>query len=768
MAGNSLEELKAWMRETSRTFGWDALVALQGHELNRVLLRDHIVRLSQGNGLGTHDLEIPIRDTPVVHYLSGVRLGAPQVSFANANLQVNRTQLHLPVVNASLMMVETIAEQKKVLRLARFDPLNAPHLTMELPVSSDKGKALLDLAEGREPLLQIFQTPEQQRQGGEQLHESLKVLGDDQRRFNVLALDEGDNSFLHAHSFDARAHKRPDSPATHAAPQAVDEDGALLLFAKLEEGSSGDYPGNDSGYRYLIPDAQGDEAFTATILLSQAFMHRTTFANAVLQLLDGGDFDRVNDSTGRLTGLVAKSGELEVPGTAYQSADYQFESTRYSVSAMDGAAPLTVELHDDHALQRWQCPITVTVSYRPIGGTVWATYTARFAVHLEHALRFYEEVSEAAGMEAELSLPYRGDDEITHLEGLPESIDPKVRVQILDFVLQTLKRALLVRFSQLLNVTAPDQLFDGMRVAGDSAFVPTHLAMPFDRAAFGRVHALGTSFSVVPAHAVAIAGRKMQLGVEPARPVQWAVENLSEDGSNPGTVSPTGEYQAPPAHTMQGRFNQVLIIATDPDSRERSVALVTVQTSAISLQLHFQACYHSERVELTAGHTGAEPLVWSIKDPVPGESGTLVKSDLPDGDHAYIAAPRVTGKAYVIDQIEVKNSATNDSESAWMLVIQHEPAATIKPVIDPGLPPGQVQLQAWVNGFQVDGQWSLPTGGPGTIDDSGLYTHDPQAREPFALITVLIEGGELGNFEGHIVLPLPLSDFTAVLEALAK
>lgn len=48
MAGNSLESLLAWMKDTSRLWGWDAIVALDGQQLNTMLQQDYIVRLSQG------------------------------------------------------------------------------------------------------------------------------------------------------------------------------------------------------------------------------------------------------------------------------------------------------------------------------------------------------------------------------------------------------------------------------------------------------------------------------------------------------------------------------------------------------------------------------------------------------------------------------------------------------------------------------------------------------------------------------------------------
>ncbi|MNY26460.1 hypothetical protein D3C86_1603110 [compost metagenome] len=154
------------------------------------------------------------------------------------------------------------------------------------------------------------------------------------------------------------------------------------------------------------------------------------------------------------------------------------------------------------------------------------------------------------------------------------------------------------------------------------------------------------------------------------------------------------------------------------------------------------------------------PLNWSIKNPVPGESGQLVISTKPDGDRTYIAGPKVANKTYVLDEIEVTDSQGSLVRSAYVLVLQHEPGITIRPVEDSGLPEGQVQLKAFVNGHVMENaQWSLPLGGPGSLDESGLYSDDVNAKERFVLIMASVEVEPLGTFQGHIVLPLPLADF---------
>lgn len=125
------------------------------------------------------------------------------------------------------------------------------------------------------------------------------------------------------------------------------------------------------------------------------------------------------------------------------------------------------------------------------------------------------------------------------------------------------------------------------------------------------------------------------------------------------------------------------------------------------------------------------------------------------------------GKTYVLDEIEVSQGA--QTQSAYVLVLQNEPGATIKPIDNPDLPEGQIQLQVFVNDRLQVGQWSLPLGGPGSIDAAtGLYIQDFAAKERFVLITAAVDIPDWGIFEGYIILPLPLSNFPSVLEALAN
>jgi hypothetical protein len=762
MASNSLESLLAWMKDTSRMLGWDLIVALDGSKLNLGLQHDHIIRLSQGNDLGVITGSMDIPDTNITHYLSGFRLAAPQLSFNRASLQSARTALSLAVVGGTQMMVETVDGQKKILSLTALDPLDGSQLTMDIPLSANAGNVVLDLAKSEDVLLAWFRTPNEQREAGKLFKEWFDRLADDQRVYSLATLPDEGNPLMFTRRIDVRTQRRE---ASTLIPEAVNENGAVLLFASLVDGGPGSFPGDNSGFKYLIPDDDAQHGYSATELFSQALVHRAAFGYAVLQMLSDAEFEHIADGEGSLVKMVARRGALQVAAGSYQTLEYEFESDAFSLPAVGGAMPLTIEFDQNQVVQRWQGTCSFSFRYRPLGGTNWKTYTPVLNTDLLHEFRLWADESGVSAMEGELSTPYTHTQDVSVESGLPSS-PPRELEQINDFVTTTLKRALLEGFSNTLTTSAAETFVADVDIVGGSTLQTSHAALPFDQALFGQINASGASFSIVQQQPLVAAGKSLQLTTEPVRQnLRWTLESLSGSDGDPGRINDkTGLYSAPPVHAMDGSFNRVLAIANDNDSGERSVTLITVQANPITINPQIQLCYHGQRVELSAGQLDGTPLSWSIKNPVPGESGQLVVSTQPGGDHTYIAGSQVANRTYVLEEIEVRDSQGIETKSAWVLVIQKELLITVKPVENSNLPPGQIQLQAIFDEEPVAGTWSIQCG-PGTIDETGIYTDDPMAKERFVLIHVsaLIMGR---SFEGHLILPLPLADFSSVISAL--
>lgn len=766
MAGNSLESLLAWMKDTSRMLGWDLIVALDGHETNLGLKQDHIVRLSRGTDLGVITGSMEVDQTDITHYLSGFRLAAPMLSFEQASLQSAKTGLRLAVVGGMQIKVETVQGQKKIKSLTALDPLDGSHVTLDLAMTGDTRGVHLDLANSENVLLTLFRTPNEQREAGKLFKAWFDGLDSDQRVYTLGTLPDSVNPLMVSRHIDVRT--QPGN-TTAQAPGSGDENGAVLLFASLVDGGSGDFPGDNSGFRYLIPDDDAQHSYSATVLSSQALNRRAAYGSAVLQLLDEGEFNHVADEYGALARLVARRGAMPVVAGGYENLDFQFESDAFNLSGIEGALPLTVEFDQNQVIQRWRSTFNLSFRYRPQGGTNWKSHTAVFNINLLHEFRLWADESGAAAMEAELSTPYTHTQEVSVVSGLPET-PPAELEQIKDFVANTVKRAFLERLSNVLTMSASETFLKGIDVVGGSTLQASHVSLPFDLAMFGQINASGSSFSIVQQQPLVAAGKQLQLTTEPVREgLRWTLESLSGSEGDPGRIDEqTGLYRAPPAHAMNGSFNRLLAIATDADSSERSVTLITVQANPITINPQIQLCFPGQPVELSAGQFDGTALSWAIRNPVPGQSGRLEVSTVPGGDHTYIAGPKVEKKTYVLDEIQVQDSQGVESASAFVLVLQTEPGITVKVIGNPNLPEGQVQLQAIINGNPVNATWSLALDGPGSIDESGLYSDDIGAQERFVLINALVDGGGFGTFEGHMILPLPLADFPSVINALAN
>ena len=447
MAGNSLESLLAWMKDNSQMRGWDLIVALDGGKLNLGLQQDHIVRLSQGSDLGVISGSIEIPNTNIAHYLGGFRLAAPGLSFEHASLQSVKTALKMRVLGGTQMMVEREQGQNQILSLTALDPLDGSLLTLDVPLGADARHVQLDLANSDNVLLTLFRTPNEQREAGKLFKAWFDALGNPQRVYQLGTLPNDGNALMKPRKIDVRT-QRPDASAL-ASPTANDE-GAVLLFASMEDGRGGDFPGDNSGFRYLIPDNDGQQHYSATELFSRALIHRAAFGQAVLSVLEEGEFEHVVDEAGALAKLVAKRGELRIAADAYRTLDFEFESEAFSLPATGGAAPLTVEFEQSQVIQRWQGRFTLSFRERLLGGTNWTAYTAVFNINLLHEFRLWADETGATAMEGELSTPYTHTQEVSVVSGLPDLAPDKLE-QIKDFVANTVKRALLGQYSNTLT-----------------------------------------------------------------------------------------------------------------------------------------------------------------------------------------------------------------------------------------------------------------------------------------------------------------------------
>lgn len=757
MAGHTAESLLAWMKDTTRLRGWDAVIALDGAKVNGMLDETYRLGVEQGRSRPVPNGSVTIPDTQTSHFFSGCVLGAPALFFKHIPMERAALAWQLSLLGGLHTVVEDIHGQHIIQRISAYQPLDAPHLNLDLALDSQGPNLLLDVGQGANATLDFAGTPVEQRAIGKFFQSWLSSPDNQERVFKLSVFSDQSNELLQVRRIDVRS--QLESPEAEPGSSK----GALLLFTTMAYGVTGGLPDEDADFRYLIPN-DAKAGYTATAVFSAHALHRAAFGHAVMQLLQTNDFEFIVSDDRPLQRMIAQAGVFAVPKSEYESADFAFRSETFSVQAFNRQHPLTIDFEYNQVTQNWSFPCTLDFSYRALSGSQWQSRNATFNVSLKHEFHLTADDSEAQAMEGHLYTPYLYDEHVTPVAGLLDDLSAGEERQINGFVAYTVKHALLKGFSQTLDAGGAERFLDNWQLSGEQSLQPLRRQMPYDLAVFGRIVAAPAAFSVVEQQAVVIAGETLQLTTQPAREgLEWDVK-IPPDGiaGSYGSISKQGLYKAPELQNMPQHFQRVLVEAVDPVTLASSTVLITVVTSAISVNPLIEVCNHDERVKLSASHSRGGVLKWDIANRTP-ESGTL--EDDPQGGKFYVAGPAGQGKTYVLDQITVSDGQS--IQGIKVLVRRHAPTLVVRVVTSSG---GKVIMQASGNNVALEVEWRLD--GPGCLETDGLngvYTSLPGEPERFVVIFASYEDPwGFGTMQGHLILPLPLSDSPAVLQALAR
>ncbi|WP_295474913.1 hypothetical protein [uncultured Pseudomonas sp.] len=789
MSDNSLQSLLEWMANptTEILHGWDSIAALSRDKCNLLLAQAYIARFDSASYLPPISGRVTMVEGSFEQHIHDFVLDVPRLSFENANIDDSRARLSMSVMGGVQVAMKKDVDIWSAVRVDEIDPLQGPRLELELeldrvPGSVEAGgRVLLDLKHSDNFSLTFAQTEHERRLGGEFFKDLFNQLPDEQRLFVLGKIQPNDQLLLSPQSFRLRTQSKGQG----------DADGAILILICMQQSNEGAIPG--TGYRYLIADDAGKD-YSATVLLDRERVFEAGVLEMVADMIGGYHFTYQRDEYGKLLSATTTAGALEiapmlVPMPLPQfPGDGQFyilnvlcENLRFSAAAPH---ELKVTFNDQKAKLSWSAT---------------ANGDLRLSLQDMDDVFVSGEISFDVQMEAEYELSAV---DLTikrsHWEPIVRPIIPpeppeQARGGVKDLLLAILKASWhLISISigstlalgmvlasievhmvllQQLNKSLEALVRDSIRLNFSQSIVADALYLPHDLGAFGRIDPVLSTFAVTPMQPLIGAGETCLFGTLPAvAGLSWSVDDLQRSGREAGSIDQNGLYQAPAASAIEGRFLRVRVTARDPQTLYQSSALLTIVPSGLTVNPLIQLCDIGGRVELAAGQLGEGSLFWSIRDPVTGESGSLQPSDKPDGDHSYVATTQpIAHRSYVLDEIEVRNDSTGHVAQAHVLVLLEAPVLSIKVAQDAALAAGQVQLQAWKGSSQRKPEWSLPLGGPGSIDADGLYTADPQATERFVLVMAREDLIELVDlvFEGHIILPLPLADFPNELAALS-
>jgi hypothetical protein len=793
MSSHSLETLLAWMKVKSRMLGWGMIVALERSKANLLMRQEYIRRFESGSYLPPIEGEVSDGKDKWMKWIHDFVMDVPLLSFENADLNDSKAMLTMAVVGGSQINFTRDGVGWKVDEVDEIDPLQGPKLYLDLllnqvPGNVDvDGRVILDLRKSDHFRLTFGETSEEQRLGGNFFKDLFNQLDDDKRIWPLGRIERGTNALMRPLSFGSRTQA---SGTAARDPQSSEHgNGAILALVRMEGSDEGTYPGANSDFRYLIPDDAGKD-YSATVLFDNRRMLMSLLVDSIGEMIGKHDFEYLYNDRKELISATALGGQIVIPGAVYSETlhDPDYENgiecrIGYGAPTVLAANALIIEVGDDGFALRWEYSgesiLSGSATTRPMQQI---DYPFRYKTFIRATYKLVVEAGRfnlkriSCDIDADIVLPDLLADP-PETKGLPadywgylgRKLRELVEAQDLKPVIESALEA-----SVPVNLSLTAFVETIVRLNFGQAIQSSDIALPYDIGLFGRVNPAQTSFAVSPMQPLMAHGDTQQFTTVPVvEGVRWTVENLADGAGHPGDIdSVSGSYLAPPAASIEGRFKRVRITATAPGSSGyHSSALVSVLVSELSVHPLIQICDLGTSVELAAGTLGEGELVWSIKNPVANESGEVLPSDKPGGDHTYHHGPKVDSKTYVLDEVEVKNTRTNQTRSVHVLAQQRNPGITVK-VLSTDIAQGQVQLDARVNDKPKNVVWELPLGGPGSIEASteltGLYQADPTATERFVLIFAALDDPDWGKFEGHLILPLPLVEFPTVLEMLSQ
>lgn len=782
MAGNSKENLLAWLALESRTQGWDSVVVIDRSKLNLVLIQGYIDRFNSESYFP------PITDSvstvpTQTEYLYDFTLDYPRLSFENANLLDSKAALSMRVVGGTQVTIETNLGIGRAIRVDSTDPLDAPTLELvislsEAPGTVDSSKnAILDLAKGGEFRLTYADTEFMQEKLGALFRKKFEEVPAEKRIYVLTTLQEGGDKYMIPQRFAIRTQS---SGAAARNPLSSEfGQGAVVLFVAMEKGDSGGYP-DPSTFKYLIPDDAVEE-YSATALLSSKMLGRALFTRGLIAAFErvGAAFKETFEGN-KLTTIQATLGSYTVPsgyfdyGGSYPPP-WDVDADAFTINLAGTPLPIIADFTQANVGLKWQCAGSFSGTFKNRLNNTSSTFVAsyQFDIHREYILT--DGASPGTEPYFMLSPEYLI---MSCNVAMPAGVGGSYQQNLIE-----VSQYYIIEGATKFLYNIGDEFYDSdsvkssimgdVRIPFGNALEFKSLHIPRDAVLFGKVSPAVASFVISPLEVIVGHGATHSfLTVPVTRDLTWKVDHIPGGSGDEGQIDNAGKYTAPSAEKIKGAYIRVKVTATGANGYSSS-ALVSVVVRDITVNPVIQVCdaYDSslpgarQHRQLWAGTLGSGTLQWRLKDP--NKKGELVSNGEPRRGHDYLAMPKAVGAGFVVEEVVVTNLLTGKSQSSYVLVLHTSIGVSISIDTSASLPAEQLKLQGSINGvINKNITWTLLEGA-GVIDEvTGIYTVDPDAPEHFSVITALLDYTDmgLGKFEGFLILPLPLTEFASVLK----
>lgn len=769
--GNSKAELLEWMKGSSKTLGWDALIAVDRATINDVF-REHYIELFDG---GTPFPEITagvkINDS-AYRYFDRCVLSPPMLSFVDAKITDSR-----PVCNLSMeisggreVTLEYYgATQATALKISYITGINPSRLDMQAPVerrqvSGAVGAISVDLDHGVNYAVSSGVSELEVALTGALFKREIAAWPPEDRIWDINQLVSVAGP-LTVESFEFRCQQGPGA-STKAAENYGD--GAVIAFIQTKRGERGTLPTNEEALKYLVPDDDGESYSVTTVINFHSLASCVAydlFLSAPPEYFSPPYTPLVSELSG-FSAFFYDSGVMSYPefhAPVAGSSNYvRLKDVAWGMG--ESERPLFLLSSDSVdfdsgdiynfgclALGYYLC---TDIDYQEFRNNRWHDFRAALEASVSRKFR-YSLDTEAQKMKP--SLIRENQSNISATDRPAEDEPERAGGQSVLNAAQHVLHLNLAFIADSAVASLPDIALlplNSLLFSGHKKNYLTEHSRPFDTVLFGHIAPSITAFEITDAMLILGPGRQHPFQINTSTvTVTWSVSNIPGEAGLPTGVinATTGAYVAPAADQIPG--SQVRVKVTARSASLHASALVTVVAKELSINPLVQMIRTGNSCDLVARSLYGGSQVWEV-DPA---KGSLANSPNPDRTKRF-TAPDSPAPGTSLDLVEVKVTADGITEKAYVGVIHHNPVITVQAgTID--VAAQKVTLSGLMQGTPVPGITWRKLAGSGEIDaETGIFTAGAFLAEPFVVIQAEAFGGVL---TGYLLLPLPLAPYPA-------
>ncbi|POA82860.1 hypothetical protein C1882_20660 [Pseudomonas sp. FW305-E2] len=786
----TLAQYLQYLGEKPQTKNWGAILVYDRFKTNMLLTQEHIERFDGSHWLRPINLR-HLSETGSYIDLSELTFSKPSLTFVNSSIGSSDARLSLRMIGGTIkhLREKSTGDTLEVLSISRVDPLTAPYVHMNISLKesnggniNDKGRVTLNLAEGTAYTFEVFAWKDLNDDVGRAIRREFESRDVEEQvwELNTLAPVEGE---LKPTFFSVRTHSLAKAGQTVASTDPDElEEGAVLVGVAFNGGAVGDWPANDKGFPYLLPQPPTGEAYTANIILHNAAWAKDLVAKMIKKIPEFSGIEPTYEESANGFIVRANYGELKanIPEFVFNDPGATLDYGRlspFSLASEGNEGSFSFE--EGKIKFRWQCHAPVEVRCCFTWSSVHTcgerepvfifTFEKEYLLSIESEGPNKGRVTIVPG-EKSLRTDIELDDD-TDVRGMfwgftTDRCAPHVK--------PPMEKAFEKFTSAIEEVGASIDVLrlNGLLFRSEQAVQPVSVHAPGDLSLLGTLAPKFTAFAIEPLEVSIGAGASQDfvLTTPPNAPVTWTVKPVPGSEGEIGSIK-DGTYTAPTRDKFTGASKQVIVEAQSGDSISR--ALVTVVARKVSAFPLLQVANYSPeppakpRTYLLIGGSLDEQLQWSMGG---GAKGALREPnadddnlEIPPGANAriYVSPTHQPGAANTIGRVlqldTVRVSAGGETD-VFDILIAWFPVTGVLKATQPE--EGKLALELWTPGGMMDPELIPPetvdwytVRGAGNIDEkTGVYTINEKDSD--YVILAAIEKARPNAWD-YVVLPLP-------------